>query len=300
MAVTKSKTGYSAGCHPLMPGVFSTPFPYWHQHSLPPSTSPEELSRLSLYQLELLLSQQTAPNDTAAIIIETVLGEGGYVPAPPEFLKGLREICDKHDILLIVDEVQCGFGRTGKYFALEYSGVRPDLMLMAKGIANGFPLSGVVSRKELTDRLTPGSLGGTYAGNAVACAAGVACAEVMQEEKILANVNARSKELFDHLHQLKQSDVGKHILEVRGQGLMVAVEFASPTSSHRDSAHAPNAPKSLASRVAKRCIEKGMYILTTSVYEVIRFIPPLNISQEDLAKGCKIFAEALEEVVREG
>jgi 4-aminobutyrate aminotransferase len=127
----------------------------------------------------------------AAIIVEPLLGEGGYVPAPAEFLKGLRETCDKHNILLIVDEVQSGFCRTGTNFFIEQSGVRPDILTVAKGIANGFPLSGIISRRELTDQLKPGSMGGTYAGNAVSCAAGVAVADVIKEEKILDNVQAR-------------------------------------------------------------------------------------------------------------
>lgn len=125
---------------------------------LPSDTSTEELSARALYQLELVLQQQTAPSDTAAIIIEPVLGEGGYVPAPASYLRGLREIADKHGILLIFDEVQCGFGRTGKYFFSEYSGVRPDVMVVAKGIANGFPLSGIISRKELMDTQAPGTI----------------------------------------------------------------------------------------------------------------------------------------------
>jgi len=302
MAVTRSKTIYSEGFHPLMPGVFTLPFPYWHQLSRPPNTSTSELSAFCLDQLALLLSQQSSPKDTAAIIIESVLGEGGYVPAPPEFLRELREICDKHGILLIIDEVQSGYGRTGKNFAIEYSGVRPDIMTVAKGLANGFPLSGVISRKELTDQLKPGSMGGTYAGNAVACAAAVAVADVIKEEKILDNVNARSAELFAALNTLRSNPkVAPCILDIRGQGLMVAVEFASPTgTSPHDLFVKPSVPEKLASRVAKRCVQKGMLILTTSVYETIRFIPPLNISEADLAKGCKIFAEAVEEVVREG
>ncbi|CAL1707220.1 unnamed protein product [Somion occarium] len=158
MAVTKSKTVYSAGFNPLMPGVFSIPFPYWHQLSRPKDTPTEELSAYCLNQLSLLLSQQTTPKDTAAIIIESVVGEGGYVPIPTEFMKGLRDTCDQHGIMLIIDEVQSGFGRTGKNFAIEYSGVKPDIMTIAKGLANGFPLSGIVSRKELTDKLTPGSM----------------------------------------------------------------------------------------------------------------------------------------------
>jgi len=307
MGVTRSKTIYFEGFSPLMPGVFTTPFPYWHQMNAPQSTPTSELVSQSLYQLNLLLAQQTAPKDTAAIIIEPVIGEGGYIPAPPEFLKGLRDVCDKHGILLIIDEVQSGFARTGSYFAVEESGVKPDILVIAKGMANGFPMSGVVSRKELTDKLKPGSMGGTYAGNAVCCAAAVAVADVMREEKILDNVQARSKELFTYLHKL-QSDpqVGPHILEVRGKGLMVGVEFTSPTSpggATFDTLLASSntdAPKNLASRVAKRCIEKGMLLLTTSAYEVVRFIPPLNVSEVDMKKGCDIFGEAVREVIREG
>jgi 4-aminobutyrate aminotransferase len=135
---------------------------------------------LALHQLNLLLVQQTAPAETAAIIIEPVLGEGGYVPAPAPFLSALRTLCDKHGIVLIFDEVQSGFGRCGKYFACEWSGVRPDVMVFAKGIANGFPLSGIVGSKSLLDLMPPGTMGGTYAGNAVSCAAAIACAEVME------------------------------------------------------------------------------------------------------------------------
>jgi 4-aminobutyrate aminotransferase len=214
--------------------------------------------------------------------------------------------------MLIVDEVQCGFGRTGSYFAIEESGVKPDILVIAKGLGNGFPISGVISRTELTDRLKPGSMGGTYAGNAVCCAAALTVVDVMKEENILQNVQARSTELFSALNALKYDpNVRPHILEIRGKGLMVAVEFASPSSpgAEHDYAVLPHAssigqiishPENLASRVAKRCVEKGMLLLTTSVYEVVRFIPPLNISKQDLAKGCAIFGEAVREVVKEG
>ncbi|KAI0030949.1 acetylornithine aminotransferase [Vararia minispora EC-137] len=304
VAVTKSKTGYSEGTHPLMPGVYSTPFPYWHHFLGTADMGEAELVRHCLYQLELLLQQQTAPKDTAAIIIEPVLGEGGYVPASAAYLRGLRDICDKHNILLIIDEVQSGFGRTGKNFAIEYSGVRPDIMLMAKarcfGLANGFPLSCIVSRREITDNLKPGSMGGTYAGNAVACAAAVAVADVFKEERILENVNARSKELFSSLEVLRQSPkIAPYILDVRGQGLMVAVEFASPTHSVHDPVIHKSAPTNLSTRVAARCLDKGMLLLTTSAYETVRFIPALNISYEDLAAGAAIFTKAVEEIVDE-
>ncbi|KAG2138009.1 acetylornithine aminotransferase [Suillus clintonianus] len=251
MAVTKSKTVHSEGFFPLMPGVFAIPFPYWHQLGLPLDTSEEELVRLSLYQLDLALKQQTAPRDTAAIIIEPVLAEGGYVPAPVSFLKGLCAVCDKHGILLIVDEVQSGFGRTGKYFNIEYSGVRPDILTIAKGLANGFPLSGVVSRKELTDKLVPGFMGGTYAGNAASCAAAVAVANAFREEKVLGNVSARltvssSSELLTSLKSIRDDpEVGSTIVDIRGQGLMIAVEFACPSYSPTDPALVSSAPKSL-------------------------------------------------------
>ena len=161
----------------FQPGVFSIPYPYWHQQNLPITTPQTTLTANALYQLDLLLAQQTSPANTAAIIVEPVLGEGGYVPAPPEFLQGLRSVCDKHGIMLIVDEVQSGFGRTGSWFSIEESGVKPDILVMAKvgrlntylvllqanpstlqGLGNGFPISGVVSRRELTDTLTPGSM----------------------------------------------------------------------------------------------------------------------------------------------
>ncbi|THU84084.1 hypothetical protein K435DRAFT_822814 [Dendrothele bispora CBS 962.96] len=312
MAVTRSKTGYSEGFHPLMPGVFVTPYPFWHQLGLPPSTSPHDLTQTALNQLHLLLQQQTSPADTAAIIIEPVLGEGGYVPAPKEFLVGLREVCDEHGILLIVDEVQSGFGRTGAWWAIEGEGedgrgvVRPDILVMAKGLANGFPLSGVVSRKEVTDKLRPGSMGGTYAGNAVSCAAACAVIDAMEEERVLENVKERSKHLLTSLHALKSDPaLAPYILDVRGRGLMVAVEFASPpqgwdpvyqSQNQRDTGK--QIPKGLASRVAKRCIEKGMLLLTTSVYEVVRFIPALNIGQGEMESGVRVFEESLREVVR--
>ncbi|PBL04398.1 acetylornithine aminotransferase [Armillaria gallica] len=301
MAVTRSKTIYSEGVAPLMPGTFSIPFPFWHQFGASPTISESELTANSLYQLEILLAQQTAPRDTAALIIEPVLGEGGYVPAPNEFLQGLREICDKHGILLIIDEVQSGFCRTGSWFAIEPSGVRPDILISAKGLANGFPLSAIISRKEITDLLKPGSMGGTYAGNPVSCAAAVAVADAMKEEKILDNVKERSKQLFTELNALKADpEVAPYILDVRGRGLMVAVEFTSSASagSKYDVVTSETEQVGLAGRVAKKCIEKGMLILTTSMYEVVRFIPPLNISEEEMAKGCKIFAEAVREVIK--
>lgn len=287
MAMTRSKTVYGQNYGPLMPGVFSVDFPYCSQCTIAAHAGGkfgfDNCCMNPVTELELLLKRESAPSDTAAIFIEPVLGEGGYVPPPKEYLAKVREICDKNNILLVADEVQSGFGRTGKMFAIEHWGVRPDILVMAKGIANGFPLSGIVSRKELMDTQAPGSMGGTYAGNAVSCAAGIAVAKAFRDEKILDNVNARGAELKGLLESMKSdSKTGKLIHDVRGLGLMIAVEFVGGSG--------------LASKVQAKCMEKDMLILTTSIYETLRFIPPLNITKEDMAKGCQILKEAIEEV----
>ena len=287
MAMTRSKTIYGEGFAPLMPGVFSVPFPYCAQCSIAKHSDGkhnfQNCCMDPLLQLELLLKRESAPSDTAAIVIEPVLGEGGYVPPPAHYLARLREICDKNNILLVADEVQCGFGRTGKMFAVEHWDVRPDIMIMAKGIANGFPLSAIVSRKELMDMQKPGTMGGTYAGNAVSCAAGVAVAKAFRDERILDNVNARGAELRATLDAAKADPkTGAVIYDVRGLGLMLAVECV-PGHGY-------------ASKIQARCMEKDMLVLTTSIYDTIRFIPPLNITKEDMAKGCQIIKEAIEEV----
>jgi 4-aminobutyrate aminotransferase len=303
-ALTRSKTIYGEGHGPLMPGVFTTAFPYYSQFGTSVDTPISELVKQSLLQLRLTLQQQTAPSDTAAIIIEPVIGEGGYVPAPPEFLHGLRSICDEHGILLIADEVQSGMGRTGTMWAVQESEVRPDILIFAKGIANGFPLSGIASTKELMGRQKPGTMGGTYAGNAVACAAAKAVIEVFRDEKVLENVAARSKQLFGFLQKLKDSGskAGSLIEDIRGRGLMVGVQFKSPAlqseSSNTSASSGASAVKQpqIAPKVVQECLKRNMLLLSTSVFDVLRFIPPLTISEQDLDQACGIFKEALETV----
>ena len=168
-------------------------------------------------------------------------------------------------------------------FAIEHWGVRPDIMVMAKGIANGFPLSAIVSRKELMDTQKPGTMGGTYAGNAVSCAAGLAVTQVFREERILDNVNKRGKEMRAMLDGVKADPItGKMVHDVRGLGLMLAIEF-EPGHGY-------------ASKVQAKCMEKDMLVLTTSIYDTLRFIPPLNITREDMARGCQIIRNAIDEV----
>jgi 4-aminobutyrate aminotransferase len=287
-----------------MPGVFTTAFPYYSQFGVPVDTPVEELVRQSLLQLRLTLQQQTAPSDTAAILIETVLGEGGYVPAPTSFLEGVRQICDENGILLIADEVQCGMGRTGTYWAIEDSGVRPDILVFAKGIANGFPLSGIASTHKLMSKQKSGTMGGTYAGNAVSCAAAKAVLEVFKEERVLENVQARSTQLFGFLNELKASGskAGNLIEDIRGRGLMVGVQFKSPApsdagSSNTASSHAGKQAQ-LAPKVVQECLKRNMLLLSTSVFDVLRFIPPLTITEGELSQACGIFKEALEAVAK--
>lgn len=288
--MTKSKTVYSEGYAPFMPGVFAVPFPYCKQCSISLHSDGkygfENCCNDPILQLELLLKRETAPSDTAAIFIEPVLGEGGYVPPPAGYLAKVREICDKHNILLVIDEVQSGYGRTGKMFAIEHWGVRPDILIMAKGIANGFPLSAIASKKELMDMQKPGSMGGTYAGNAVSCAAGIAVAKAFKEEKILENVNKRGAELKGMLEAARDDPkTAKMIYDVRGLGLMLALECTPG--------------KGYAAKIQAKCMEKDMLVLTTSIYDTLRFIPPLNITKEDMAKGCKIISDSIKEIAEE-
>jgi 4-aminobutyrate aminotransferase len=298
-AMTRSKTIYGEGHGPLMPGVFATAFPYYSQFGAPVDTPFSELVRQSLLQLRLTLQQQTAPSDTAAVILEPVLGEGGYVPAPAEFLHGLRSICDEHGILLIADEVQSGMGRTGTMWAIEESGVRPDILVFAKGIANGFPLSGIASTNELMSRQKSGTMGGTYAGNAVSCAAAKEVIKVFKEEKVLDNVAARSEQLFGFLNKLKTSGSkgGSLIEDVRGKGLMVGVQFKTgetQSDSQNSAATAPKKQSMIGPKVVQECLKRDMLLLSTSVFDVLRFIPPLNITEQELEKACGIFQESLE------
>jgi 4-aminobutyrate aminotransferase len=280
MGMTTSKTIYSAGFGPFVPGVHVAPFPFCLHCHASASCGSGKCCNNPLKQIELLFKQQTAPNDTAAIILEPVLGEGGYVPPPKGYLTKLRELCTKNNVLLIADEVQTGFGRTGKYFAVQHEDVVPDILVFAKGIANGHVLSGIASTYDLMQKQPPGSMGGTFAGNAVSCAAACATLDVLERDKILDNVNARAPELREGLLKI-QKQFPDLIRDVRGQGLMIGVEF-SETLSY-----------AFANEVSKMCLHQGMLLLTTSTFPVVRFIPPLNVTTTEIHLALDIFAEAV-------
>jgi 4-aminobutyrate aminotransferase len=285
MALTTSKTIYRAGFGPLPSGVFVAPFPYAFRLGM----TEEQASAYALEQLNDLLATQTAPKETAAILIESVLGEGGYVVPPVSFMKGLREIADRHGILLIFDEVQSGFGRTGKWFALEHFGVVPDIITAAKGIASGLPLSAVFSRLDLMKKWDVGSHGGTYGGNAVACAAGVATIKAMRAEKMLENATERGIQLMTGLRKLQEEY--PQIGDVRGKGLMIGTEFVV-NGSHQKA-------KPLVKNIVHSAEERDLLLLTCGTYDnTIRWIPPLNVTAGQINDGLKVFEEALKETVK--
>ena len=279
MSLTTSKTIYRAGYQPLMPGVFVAPFPYAFRYGW----DEEHTSQWCLNELELLLLSQTAPHETAAILIEPVLGEGGYVVPPKSFIEGLRDIADKHGILLIFDEIQSGFGRTGRWFAHDHFGVRPDIITVAKGLASGMPISGVISRLDLMEKWTPGSHGGTYGGNVVAAAAAVATFDAIEGENMLENAAAKGEQLINALKEFQSSH--PEIGDVRGLGLMIGVEY-------RDGDGKPS--KDLAKAVTKKAFEKGLMLLTCGPWDnTIRLIPPINVSSTEVEEALGIIEDSL-------
>jgi 4-aminobutyrate aminotransferase len=285
MALTTSKTIYRAGFGPLPSGVFVSPFPYAFRLGM----TEEQASAYALEQLEYLLASQSAPKETAAILIESVMGEGGYIVPPGSFMKGLREIADRHGILLIFDEVQSGFGRTGKWFAFEHFGVLPDIMTVAKGIASGLPLSGVFSRLDLMKKWDVGSHGGTYGGNAVSCAAGVATIRAMREEKMIENAAERGVQLMTGLRKFQEEY--PQIGDVRGLGLMVGTEFTV--------AGRPDRAKPLVKDVVHSAEEKGLLLLSCGTYDnTLRWIPPLNVTSEQINDGLRMFGASLKDAIK--
>jgi 4-aminobutyrate aminotransferase len=288
MALTTSKTVYRAGYQPLPGGVFVAPYPYTYRYGW----SPEETEAFCLGELEFLLKTQTASSETAAILVEPVLGEGGYVVPTLGFLKGLRRVCDEHDILLIADEIQSGFGRTGKWFAIEHFEVVPDVMVMAKGLASGLPLSGIAARRELMERWVPGSHGGTYGGNAVACAAAVATIRAIREDGLLENAQQMGAKLMERLRALQAEF--PVIGDVRGLGLMIASEFTAADPS-TGSGQRGTPATDLAKAVVQGCLKRKLMLLTCGPWgNTVRWIPPLVVTSEQIEEAVAIFREALE------
>ena len=280
MAMTTSKTSYRAGFQPLPSGIFPTPFPtafMW-------GCDEAEAARRALKQLKHLLKSQTAPDETAAIVMEPVLGEGGYIAAPQAYIEGVREICDETGILFVADEVQSGFGRTGKLFAMEHYGVRPDILMMAKGIASGFPIAGIGARADIMATWPVGSHGGTYGANPIGCAAALATIDVLVNDGVVANAAARGLQLTAALRGLQTGDKG--LADVRGPGLMVATEFLDHDGE-------PDAARVAA--IINYCRDNhNILFMNCGTYgNIMRWMPPLVVSESEITQAVDAFDAAM-------
>jgi 4-aminobutyrate aminotransferase len=281
-SVTSSSLNYRRGYEPLMPSIYQTVFPAVYRYY---AGDEDKAIADALKHLDGLLMTTVAPQDVAAVIIEPIQGEGGYYPAPAAFLRGLRERCDRHGILLIADEVQSGYGRTGDMWAFEEAGIVPDVVCVAKAIANGLPLSAIVTSHELQERWGKGAHGTTYGGNPVACAAGVAVLETIADEGLVANARARGAELLGGLRELMAEHQG--IGDVRGRGLMIGMEFVKDRGSRVPDGESAEA-------VAGRAADAGLLLLTCGIaHQVIRWIPPLDVSVAEVEQALGIFEGAL-------
>jgi 4-aminobutyrate aminotransferase/(S)-3-amino-2-methylpropionate transaminase len=262
----------------MLPEVFHVPFPMAFH-----GVTPED----SLAAIDNLFKADVDPARVAAIIIEPVQGEGGFYAAPPEFLRALRALCDKHGILLIADEIQTGFARTGKTFAIEHSGVEPDLMTVAKSIAGGVPLSAVIGKAEIMDAPVVGGLGGTFAGSPLACAAGLAVLEVLRKEKLNERAQEMGAKLTARLRQMQAKF--PCIGEVRGLGMMVAIELVKNRR-----ADAPDAE--LTKNVVQAAGRRGLILLSCGLYSnVIRILAPLTIPESHLDEGLQLLELSIAE-----
>ncbi|AZV27235.1 4-aminobutyrate--2-oxoglutarate transaminase [Pseudomonas syringae] len=271
---------YKQNFGPFAPEVFHTPYPNAYRGVT---------SEMALKALDELLATQVAPERVAAIIIEPVQGDGGFLAAPAQFLLALRELTHKHGIVLILDEIQTGFGRTGKWFGFQHAGIQPDLVTVAKSLAGGLPLSGVVGRAEIMDSPLPGGLGGTYGGNALSCAAALAVIDAYEEEKLLERGDALGKRLREGLLQLQRRH--PQIGDVRGTGFMLAIELIKD-----DEARSPDAD--LNQRVIDEARKGGLLVIKCGVYRnVLRFLAPLVTTEAQIDEALQILQAALARVL---
>lgn len=286
LSLTTSKAYYRERYEPFLPSIYHAPYPYPYRNPTGPG---DDATMAYVFDtIDEMLDSRVPPSHVAAFIVEPVLGEGGYVVPPAGFLPRLRELCDKHGILLILDEVQSGYGRTGTMWASEHSGVVPDIMTVAKSIASGFPLSAIVADARLMDKWEPAAHGSTFGGNPVACAAGLATLDVFEREGILHNTMEKGTELFRRLRGLQQKTPA--IGEVRGLGLMIGVELVTEDGK-------PN--KELVRKIRHVALDSGLVLLSAGPHDsVIRLVPPLNLSTAELDEAWSILQGAFEEVAK--
>ena len=287
MTLTGKERPYKVGFGPFAPEVYHTPYPY--PYRTPAGVAPGQAGAYALERLSEFFHTQADPSRVAAVIVEPVLGEGGFIVPPPDFLPGLRRLCDKHGILLILDEIQTGFGRTGTMFAAEHSGVAGDLMTTAKSLAGGLPLSAVVGRAEVMDAPDPGGIGGTYGGNPVACAAALAVFKIFEQERLLERARRMGALLEARLCSWARdlSCVG----EARGLGAMWAVELVCERAAKTP------LPEAAMKAVIHACAERGLLALKAGMYgNVLRILAPLVATDAQMKEGLDIMETVLSQI----
>ena len=284
-SVTTSNLNYRTGYEPLLPGVYITPYPATYPEF---AGDPEAASAAALAALRTLFATVIAPSKVASILIEPVIGEGGYQPAPASFLVALRELCDEHGILFIADEVQTGFARTGRMWGFEGAGIVPDVVVMAKAIANGLPLSAIATSRARMVQWGRSAHGSTYGGNPVACAAGIAVLETIRDERLVENAAARGGELRAGLDRIAAEE--PRIGDVRGPGLMIGVELVKDRETREPDG-------ALAKALIAKAADLGLLVLTCGMSgQVIRWIPPIDATAAEISEAVEIFGEALRSV----
>jgi len=282
-SMTTSGTRFRSGFSPIMGGVVVAPFPN-HTHY---GWVPDEATDFALRELDYILQTITPPNETAAFFIEPVLGEGGYIPANTRFLQGLRDRADEHGIILVMDEVQTGYGRTGKFWGGDHFESQPDVVVTAKGLASGFPLSAIAASSALMGKAWPGSQGGTYGANPVACAAALATLEVIEAENLVENAEERGGQLRAALEGVASNHA--QIFDVRGLGLLLGNEF-------RDADGNPDG--ATATAVQQEAAKQGLLLLTCGAWgEVVRFIPALVVTSDQIDEGARLWEKAVSAIL---
>lgn len=288
LGMTSKYALFKKGFGPFPPEIYRLPFPNVYRR--PEEMSEEGFVEWSVRQLENALIAQVDPSNVAAIVIEPVQGEGGFIPTPPRFLRRIREICDQHGIVMVADEIQSGFGRTGRLFAIEHYGIAPDLITTAKSLAAGMPLAAVVGKAEIVDAPHPGGLGGTYSGNPLACVAAVEAIKSINTPEFLARSVQVGRHIRYHLERL-QAQYPDRIGDVRGLGAMLALEIVTDAASKTSDMATTGA-------ITQATVKRGLITIRAGLYSnCVRFLPPLTVSDEQIDEAMGILKEALVEVI---
>ena len=287
MTMTSKVKPYKYGFGPFAPEVYKAPYPY--EYRKPDGMNMDQYNQYVIEQFEQFLLAEVAPETIAAVVMEPVQGEGGFIIPSREFVKRVHTICKEHGILFIADEIQTGFGRTGRYFAIEHFGVEPDLLTISKSMAAGVPISGVIGRKEIMNVSQPGEIGGTYAGSPLGCKAALAVLDIIEDEQLNARAERIGKRVMSKFQQW--SNRFQQVDGIRGLGAMCAFEIVKDKTSK-------DPDKDLVGKIIKEATNRGLLLLSAGIYgNVIRLLMPLTISDEQLEEGCLILEEALEEVL---